>query len=126
VPGQDPKVIAKLMKEFFISQAPEGITISVTEISDNGEPLRTSPETDIAETTRNAYTEVLGKPCGNILAGGSIPIAALLARTSEAEPVLMGYGLPDDNIHAPNEHFGIDRIKKGMLTIGAILSSIIK
>jgi acetylornithine deacetylase/succinyl-diaminopimelate desuccinylase-like protein len=124
VPDQDPKVVAKLIKEFFISQAPEGITITVNDISDNGEPLRTSPDTDIAETTRKAFSEVLGKPCKNILAGGSIPIAALLARTSGAEPVFIGYGLPDDNIHAPNEHFGIDRIKKGMLTIGALLSSI--
>lgn len=47
--------------------------------------------------------------------GGSIPIVTNLAEASGGEVILMGFGLPDDQIHAPNEHFGIDRIEKGCL-----------
>lgn len=122
VPNQDPKRVAALIADFFEKNAPPGITVSVTDISDNGDPFRTSPHTKIADITRKAYEEVLGIPCGNILVGGSIPIVIELAKTSGASPILMGYGLPDDQIHAPNEHFGIDRIKKGMLTIACILA----
>lgn len=124
VPDQDPKKIAQLIKDFFIKHAPPGISITVSGISDAGESFRSSPNSKIAELVRNAYTEVMELPCSNILAGGSIPISAELARQSNAETILMGFGLPDDNIHAPNEHFGIDRIKKGMMTIGAILEKL--
>jgi acetylornithine deacetylase/succinyl-diaminopimelate desuccinylase-like protein len=121
VPDQDPRRIAKLVSDFFIQNAPAGITINVKDITDTGEPFRSSPASKIAEIVRSAYTEVMELPCNNILAGGSIPIAAELSRQSKSETILMGFGLPDDNIHAPNEHFGIERIKKGMMTIGAIL-----
>jgi len=44
-----------------------------------------------------------------------------LAEVTGAETVLMGFGLDSDNIHAPNEHFGFDRLKKGFLTVGNLL-----
>ncbi len=124
VPNQDPKRVAKLVEEFFTAHAPPGINISVKNVSDAGEPFRSSPVSKVAELTRSAYEEVMGLPCSNILAGGSIPIVSELSRQSESETILMGFGLPDDNIHAPNEHFGINRIKKGMMTIGAILQKV--
>ena len=64
-----------------------------------------------------SYSEVFLKPCKKILIGGSIPISVELCQAAEAEMVLIGLGLPDDYIHAPNEHFGLDRFKKGYLTI---------
>nr|NGX48107.1 hypothetical protein [Chlamydiota bacterium] len=59
--------------------------------------------------------------CKTILSGGSIPITVELANASGAEAVMMGFGLDTDNIHAPNEHFGLDRFEQGFLTMGRIL-----
>ena len=64
-----------------------------------------------------SYSQVFEKPCRNILIGGSIPISVQLCEAAEAEMVLIGLGLPDDHIHAPNEHFGLERLEKGFLTI---------
>ncbi|HMO17072.1 MAG TPA: M20/M25/M40 family metallo-hydrolase [Oligoflexia bacterium] len=124
VPDQNPKNIAKLISDYLTEHTPSGLKLEITNVSDGGYPFRSSADSKACLIARKAYEGVLGLPCENILAGGSIPIAADLQMATSAETVLIGYGLPDDQIHAPNEHFGIDRIKKGMATFGAILSLI--
>jgi acetylornithine deacetylase/succinyl-diaminopimelate desuccinylase-like protein len=53
--------------------------------------------------------------------GGSIPIASLFDKVLNAPVVLMGFGLPDDTIHAPNEKFSLMQFKKGMKTVAEFL-----
>ena len=48
--------------------------------------------------------------------GGSIPIVSLFSKVLGAPSVLMGFGLPDDNPHAPNEKMRVDNILKGIET----------
>jgi len=69
-----------------------------------------------------AYNEVFENPTLYTLEGGSIPIAATLSEMSGAETVFVGLGLSDDNIHAPNEKFGLRRFEKGFLSIGRALT----
>ncbi len=47
--------------------------------------------------------------------GASIPITATFVQELKAPPVLVGYGLPDDNIHSPNERLRLDNFYKGIL-----------
>jgi acetylornithine deacetylase/succinyl-diaminopimelate desuccinylase-like protein len=49
--------------------------------------------------------------------GGSIPIVALFEKELGVKSVLMGFGLDSDDIHSPNEHYGIRNYLKGMETI---------
>ncbi|MBJ8193097.1 M20/M25/M40 family metallo-hydrolase, partial [Bacillus cereus] len=56
--------------------------------------------------------------------GGSIPIVETFSRVLTAPVVLMGFGLPDENLHAPNEHFNLDNFDKGLLTIVEFLKSV--
>jgi acetylornithine deacetylase/succinyl-diaminopimelate desuccinylase-like protein len=49
--------------------------------------------------------------------GGSIPIAALFDEVLKVPVVLMGFGLPDDTVHAPNEKFSLSQFRKGMQTV---------
>jgi acetylornithine deacetylase/succinyl-diaminopimelate desuccinylase-like protein len=49
--------------------------------------------------------------------GGSIPIVALFEKVLKVKSVLMGFGLNSDDIHSPNEHFGIFNFYKGIETI---------
>jgi acetylornithine deacetylase/succinyl-diaminopimelate desuccinylase-like protein len=56
--------------------------------------------------------------------GASIPIIAELAKVSGAEPLLVGFGLEEDNIHAPNESFSLEQFRKGFLFSARILSSL--
>ena len=113
VPGQKPSEIAKHLESYFTSHTPKGTKVKLTAHKGGGEAARCSPESEGAKAFLKAYTEVFGKPCKCILEGASIPIIPELAKASGAEPVLIGLGLPTDKIHAPNEHFGVERLTQG-------------
>lgn len=122
VPEQNPILIAEQVAKFIKDNAPEGIAVTV-EIPDHaGIPFRSRVDCEVAEAARRAYTDVLGQECKSILCGASIPIVSDLSKTAEAETVLLGFLLPDDKIHAPNEHFGLDRFRMGHATIIRLLS----
>jgi acetylornithine deacetylase/succinyl-diaminopimelate desuccinylase-like protein len=113
VGDQEPHKTFAMVKKYFEGAAPKGIHIEVKSHGEGGLPLRTSPNSVIVQACKKAYEEVFHTPCQMIFSGASIPITSALAKAAGATPVLIGLGLPDDAIHAPNEHFGLDRIEKG-------------
>ena len=121
VANQDPLKIGALVESYLRSRVPPGMTLSVRQHPGCGPAVRTQFDAVPIQATASVISEIFGKPCEFILSGGSIPIVAELAKAAEAEVVMMGYGLPDDNIHAPNEHFGLDRVRNGFVTIASTL-----
>lgn len=123
VPHQDPAKICENLKEHLLRNLPKGLEVEIN--IDQGSPaFRSKHDSFIAKLVAKAYEEVLGKPCQYCLMGGSIPITVELAHYSQADTVLMGYGLDSDQIHAPNEHFGLDRFEQGFLTMGRIFGKL--
>jgi len=121
VPNQDPEVIGGLVADFIKLQAPEGVEVRVSINPGMGRAVRNRPDAAVVQAAAQAYQDVLGRPCGFRLGGGSIPIMPLLMEASGAKAVLMGLSLDQDNVHAPNEHFGLDRLKMGCLTLARTL-----
>ncbi len=122
VPKQNPLKIIELVEKHLREHTPGGLDIVITQNHGSGAPaLRTSSDTAGVRAAADVLTALFDIPCQYILSGGSIPIVPELAKAAGAEVVMMGFGLPDDNIHAPNEHFGIDRIKKGFATMAGII-----
>lgn len=120
VPGQNPEKIYQQIISFLRSKLPEGITLNG--VYHHGAPaFRSAITSPIVKIAANAYEEVWSKSCGYMLNGASIPIVGALAQASGAEVALIGVGLDSDDIHAPNEHFGMDRFEKGVLLILSIL-----
>jgi len=113
VPNQDPETIAKQVKDYILSLAPKGITLQVKVHPGSGSATRAKLGSNVVKAFEEAYKEVFQKPTKNTLMGGSVPITSSLAKVSGGDLVLVGLGLPTDAIHAPNEHFGIDRLEKG-------------
>lgn len=121
VPDQDPEKVVHAISKYLKSLAPKGIELKIE--THHGAPAyRSAPDSLIVKTASMAYEEVFGKKCKYMFCGASVPIVVDLARASEAEVAMIGVGLPEDDIHAPNEHFGLDRFEWGYLTIGRILS----
>ncbi len=120
VPDQDPKKIAQEITAFLKKEAPEGLVIEVSH-DHGGLPIRTSPHTKLATLCSDAYAEVFNKPCQKILCGASVPLVADLTKAVGGEVAMVGVALDSDDIHAPNEHFGLDQLKSGFLTMGRIL-----
>lgn len=116
VPNQDPQKIGQCVKEFLIKKVKKGIHINV-DVLHGGGAYRGDADSKLAVAVAKAYEDVFGQPCQKILAGGSIPVVAEMLRELHSHVVGMGCGLASDHIHAPNEHFGMDRFQKGMFTV---------
>jgi len=117
VPDQEPKKIGKLVKHYIESKAPPGISVKAHVHEGRGKAVRVQSSSKVVKAFAEAFSEIFNKPCRYIFEGASIPISADLANASGGEMVLVGLGLSDDQIHAPNEHFGWDRIEKGVCII---------
>lgn len=113
VPNQSPKEIGNLLKAYFESKTIPGTTVQVHLHGEGGEAARAVPSSKGVKAFADAYTSVFNKPCQFIFEGASIPIIPKLQSASEASLVLLGLGLTTDCIHAPNEHFGLDRLELG-------------
>ena len=121
VPRQDPATIARRVKAHLERHAPAGVRVEVQILEGGGPAVRTRSDSRVVKAAARAYEEVTGAPCHYMLEGGSIPIVPDLARATGAEVVMMGWGIGTDNVHAPNEHFHLDRLKKGCATMARTL-----
>ncbi len=126
VPDQKPAKIAKMVENFLKKNAPKGLDIKVSHYEGGGPAVRITPASPLVQGFAKAYTEVFGKPCRFIYGGGSIPIVTDLAKAAKADVVMLGLGLATDKIHAPNEHFGLNRIEMGAQIIAQALQNLKK
>lgn len=114
VPDQDPTNLSGLVEKYLRDNVSKGATIRVKKHPGQGKAARSDIDSFIVKCFSKAFEEVFKKPCEYIFGGGSIPIVSELAEISQSEVILIGLGLSSDQIHAPNEHFGWDRIKMGI------------
>jgi len=121
VPHQDPDRIARLVQAHLEGHVPAGMRMEFQILEGGGAAVRTRPDSLVVQAAARAYEDVLGAPCHFMLEGGSIPIVPDLTRATGAEVVMMGWGIGTDNVHAPNEHFHLNRLKKGMATMARTL-----
>nr|WP_156319796.1 dipeptidase [Bacillus sp. FJAT-18017] len=120
VPDQDPQEIADLLEAHVKKVAPKGVTVSVSQF-DKGAAFITPFDHPVIQAAGQAYEEVYGVPTAYIRGGGSIPIVADFSGILQIPVVLMGFGLADENFHAPNEHFNLENFDKGLEVIGSYL-----
>ncbi len=116
VPHQNSHKIAELFTKHFESIAPSYIKVKVSELH-GGEPVVTPTDGLAYRAAAMAIEESFGKKPIPTRGGGSIPIIALFEKVLGLKTVLMGFGLDSDNIHSPNEHYGLFNFQKGIETI---------
>src|SRR3954453_24160333 len=115
VHNQNPEKIQALIKKHLEEHAPNGCTVQVS-LGDIGNPFLTPIDSPMIQKAAEAYQNVYGKAPVYKREGGSIPIVSDFNQSLHAPVVLMGFGLPDENLHAPNEHFNLENFDKGILT----------
>lgn len=116
VPDQDPKEIERLFRDHVISLAPEGVRVSVTP-HHGGHPWAADPEHPVFEAAAAALRQTFGRDPVYVREGGSIPIIPLFEQTFGAPVLLLGFGLPGSNLHAPNEWIDLATYHKGIETV---------
>lgn len=120
VPNQDPEKMFRLFADWAQANAPKGVRISVRKLSASPAVV-VNPDHPAIHTAAEAFHEILGKPTVFIRSGGSVPIVGDFARHLGIPTVMMGFGLPDDGLHSPNEKFRLENFNQGTMTVAAFL-----
>ena len=116
VPDMTPAKAFALYKSYVEQIAPEGVDVQVRLIHSGDAALIPVDNSYIRAATK-ALHEVWGRDTVFIRSGGSIPIVGDFARHLGLPSVMMGFGLPDDNLHAPNEKFKLKNFELGIESI---------
>ena len=105
-----------LLEQRVMELAPAGVEVTVRKVH-GGEAVMVPIDTPPMQAAASALREVFGKEPVFIRGGGSIPIAGLFHDILGVPVVMMGFGLPDDNLHAPNEKYSLSQFYKGLRTV---------
>lgn len=120
VPNQTPEKVLDLFKKWVAKNTPPGIQAEVRYI--HGAPATVvDPNHPAIEVAAKVFEQILGKPTVFIRSGGSIPIVGDIAKHLGIPTILMGFGLPDDGLHSPNEKFKIANYFTGIKTVAHFL-----
>ncbi len=116
VPNQKHNEITDLFSVHFKSIAPASVKVKVRP-HHGGEAYVMPIDTKMYKAAHKAMETTFGKAPVPQRGGGSIPIVALFEDVLGVKSVLMGFGLDTDDIHSPNEHYGLFNYFKGIETI---------
>jgi len=116
VPDMTPAESFALYSDYIQHLTPPGVTVDVRLIH-SGDPCLISVDNPYIQAATAALREIWGRETVFIRSGGSIPIVGDFARHLNLPSVMMGFGLPDDNLHAPNEKFLISNFYQGTESI---------
>lgn len=116
VPDMTPAESFAQYKSYVESIVPAGVTLEVRLIH-SGDPIVVSTDNGFVRAATEAMRAVFGAETVFVRGGGSIPIVGDFVRELGIPTVMMGFGLPDDNLHAPNEKFNLSNFHRGIESI---------
>jgi acetylornithine deacetylase/succinyl-diaminopimelate desuccinylase-like protein len=123
VPNQDPDKIAELVKKHIEKVTPAGVTVEIKYLH-GGKPWRGNVQGPLYEAGAAAVERAFGKSPVFSGTGGSIPIVPEFERILKAPALLMGFGLPGENAHAPNEWLSVANYEKGTHAAAELLNEL--
>jgi acetylornithine deacetylase/succinyl-diaminopimelate desuccinylase-like protein len=116
VPNQDPDDVLKRYTKFVKKLTPKGIDLNI-KVHSKGPACVVGTDNHYIKAATEAMHDVFKKDTVFIRSGGSIPIVTDFQDVLKLPSVMMGFGLPDDNLHAPNEKFHIPNFYRGIESI---------
>jgi acetylornithine deacetylase/succinyl-diaminopimelate desuccinylase-like protein len=115
VPNQDPDKIEKLFTAYVKKIAPKSVKVTVKGLH-HGKPAITPIDSKWVKAAFEAMKQAFGKEPVFIREGGSIPIVVTIQDILKAPAVLLGFGLPDENAHSPDENMNLSNFYNGIKT----------
>jgi len=119
VPDQRPDEIERLMRAHVERAAPPGVTVTVRPLH-GGMPWRADLDGPLFDAARRALATAFDKEPVIVGEGGSIPVVGDFQRILKVPVLLMGFGLPGENAHAPNEWMAVDNYHRGAEAVAAL------
>ncbi|MGI6524246.1 MAG: M20/M25/M40 family metallo-hydrolase [Bdellovibrionota bacterium] len=122
VPQQDPAAVFSCIEKYLKDHTPEGFTLSVKQFEHGSKAVQCLQDAKVVQDAWEILEEIFGREPVAEWEGASIPIITDLVQTTGAVPLLVGFGLEEDNIHAPNESFSLRQLRWGFEYSVRILS----
>jgi acetylornithine deacetylase/succinyl-diaminopimelate desuccinylase-like protein len=116
VPNQKPEKIARLVEKHLRKLLPKSVKMKFETLS-TGKPWVAPFHAPIFQIAQGALQKGFGKKAVFIREGGSIPFVTQMHDTFKVPCVLLGFGLPDENAHAPDEHIALENYFSGIKAI---------
>lgn len=119
----DPAEALEWFKAAVARHMPEGYTVDVHDLS-GGAGMDAPWDAPLMRKARAAMEQVYGVAPAPMRMGGSVPVCAVFDRVLKAPVLLLGFGLPDDDLHAPNEKYNLGQLQKGMETMALFVDEV--
>jgi len=113
VPNQHPKAVTEQLRFFLAQHTPPGVRIELIDLH-GGRGVMADPNSPFMQGAMRAVEEGFGVKPVLIREGGSIPIVAQMVEATNADVLLLGWGLDDDGAHSPNEKFCLEDYYRGI------------
>ncbi|HYL34575.1 MAG TPA: dipeptidase [Bryobacteraceae bacterium] len=120
VADQRPEEALAQLQKAVAAACPKGVTAEYRPIH-SARPSLVNPDNRFIQAAADAMRQVFGKQTVYIRSGGSIPIVAAFDQFLGIPSVMMGFGLPDDNLHAPNEKLHLPNFFRGIEAVARYL-----
>ncbi len=123
VPDQDPEKIAGLFRDYVAGLSIPGVELELREFAD-AKPWRLDAGGPIVGAAMAAMEDVWGRRPLRAPGGGSLPVLTTLSEVLKVPVLLLGFGLPDDRPHSPNEKLDLPQFYGGIRSSVRILDRI--
>ena len=122
-PDQRPEEALRQLEAALAQAAPRGVTARFKLLS-SAPASMVDPENPFVRKAAEAMDKIFGRKTVYVRTGGSIPIVALFEKALGIPSVMIGFGLPDDNLHAPNEKMNVSNIQRGIDSVIAYFDAL--
>jgi acetylornithine deacetylase/succinyl-diaminopimelate desuccinylase-like protein len=119
VPRQDPEKIRAAFEAEVRRRCPKNVSVKI-EWFGTAPAVMTPIDSKATALAARAIEIGFGKRPVFSRGGGTIPVSASIKRLLGCDPLFVGFGLPDDRVHSPDEKFDLDMLRRGTATAAAI------
>jgi succinyl-diaminopimelate desuccinylase len=126
VPDQDPLKVFAAYEKALRDRCPKQVKLEVNALGHGAPAVLVPPDSPAMRLAAEAVEAGFGKRPTLIREGGSIPVVALIKSVLGMDTLLVGFGLPDDRVHSPNEKFDLDCLAAGTATAARLYAALAK
>jgi acetylornithine deacetylase/succinyl-diaminopimelate desuccinylase-like protein len=123
VPDQEPEDVARLLAAHVARVTPPGVNVELAFLS-GGLPYVAETDHPVYALAQRAFASVFGRPAVLIREGGTIPFVRTISESTGKPCLLMGFGQPDENAHAPNEWLDLENFLLGIKSAAYLYESL--
>jgi len=123
VPDQNPDKIEELFRAYIIKITPPTVRVEII-THGKARPVVVPTDSPALVKARRALEKGFGAQAVLMRGGGSIPVVETFKQELKVPVLLVGFGLPDDALHSPNEKFSLDQFHRGILTSALLLEEL--